>query len=149
MGRFLRESRDALEAAVQQRTAELVEANRALQHEVLERRAAEEALRHSELSLRQSEARYASILNTQQTLVSRSDASGRITYVNAAHSRTFGSKVGDSLFAKVHPDDIAPTTQAMEVLSRPPFTTVGQRCEVNGRGGRSVAGGRDPRRGRH
>ena len=129
----LRESRDALEAAVQQRTAELVEANRALQHEVLERRAAEEALRQSELSLRQSEARYASILNTQQTLVSRSDASGRITYVNAAHARTFGSKVGDSLFAKVHPDDIGPTTRAMEALSRTPFTTtLEQRCEVNG-----------------
>jgi PAS domain S-box-containing protein len=129
----LRESRDALEARVLQRTAELLEANRALQHEVIERRAAEEALRHSELSLRQSEARYASILNTQQTLVSRSDASGKITYVNAAHSRTFGSKVGDSLFAKVHPDDIAPTTRAMEVLARPPYTcTLEQRCEVDG-----------------
>ena len=131
--RVLLESRDALEARVRQRTAELLDANSALQHEVLERRAAEEALRKSELSLRQSEARYASILNTQQTLVSRSDASGRITYVNAAHSRTFGSKVGDSLFAKVHPDDIAPTTRAMEALARPPFTTtLEQRCEVDG-----------------
>jgi len=129
----LRESRDALEARVHQRTVELLDANRAMQHEVIERRSAEEALRQSELSLRQSEARYASILNTQQTLVSRSDASGKITYVNAAHASTFGSKVGDSLFAKVHPDDIAPTTRAMEVLGRPPYTcTLEQRCEVDG-----------------
>jgi PAS domain S-box-containing protein len=129
----LRESRDALEARVQQRTAELLEANRAMQHEVMERRAAEEALRQSELSLRQSEQRYASILNTQQTLVSRSDTSGRITYVNAAHARTFGSKVGDSLLAKVHPDDIEPTSHAMEALGRPPYTcTLEQRCEVDG-----------------
>lgn len=129
----LLESRDALDARVRQRTAELLDANLALQHEVIERRAAEEALRHSGLSLRQSEARYASILNTQQTLVSRSDAAGRITYVNAAHSRTFGSKIGDSLFVKVHPDDIAPTTRAMEVLAKSPFTTtLEQRCEVDG-----------------
>ena len=129
----LRESRDALEARVHQRTVELLDANRAMQHEVIERRGAEDALRQSELSLRQSEARYASILNTQQTLVSRSDASGKITYVNAAHARTFGSKVGDSLFAKVHPDDIAPTTKAMEALSRPPYRcTLEQRCEVDG-----------------
>ena len=129
----LRESRDALEARVQQRTAELLDANRAMQHEVMERRGAEEALRLSEASLRQSEQRYASILNTQQTLVSRSDTSGRITYVNAAHARTFGSKVGDSLLAKVHPDDIEPTSRAMEVLGRPPYTcTLEQRCEVDG-----------------
>ena len=136
----LRESRDELEERVLMRTAELVEANRALQHEVLERRTAEAALqeayaslRHSESSLRQSEQRYASILNTQQTLVSRSDISGRITYVNAAHSRTFGSNVGDSLFVKVHPDDIAPTTRAMEALVRPPYTCIlEQRCEVEG-----------------
>ena len=130
---ILRESRDALEARVRQRTAELLDANRALQHEVAERRAAEDALRRSEMWLRQSEQRYASILNTQQTLVSRSDVNGHITYVNAAHARTFGSKIGDSLFAKVHPDDIGPTTRAMEALSRPPYTcTLEQRCEVDG-----------------
>ena len=102
-------------------------ANEALRREVQERKAVEERLR-------QSQARYASILNSQQTLVSRSDPQGRITYVNAAHQRTFGSKEGDSVFVNVHPDDVEATRRAMDDLVRPPFTcTLEQRCEVRGR----------------
>jgi PAS domain S-box-containing protein len=124
--RVLRESRDALEQRVRARTAELSEANESLRREVAQRRAAEEALR-------ESEQRYAGILDAQQTLVSRSDAGGRVTYVNEAHARAFGTRVGDSAFARVHPDDLAATRAAMDALKNPPYTaTLEQRCEVRG-----------------
>ena len=123
----VRDARDWLEIRVRQRTEELTQANAALLREVEERKSVEERLR-------QSQARYASILNSQQTLVSRSDPQGRITYVNAAHQRTFGSREGDSVFVNVHPDDVEATRRAMEDLPRPPFTcTLEQRCEVRGR----------------
>jgi PAS domain S-box-containing protein len=123
----VRDARDWLEVRVRQRTEELTQANAALLREVEERKSVEERLL-------QSQARYASILNSQQTLVSRSDPQGRITYVNAAHQRTFGSRVGDSVFVNVHPDDVEATLRAMEDLPRPPFTcTLEQRCEVRGR----------------
>jgi PAS domain S-box-containing protein len=123
----VRDARDWLEVRVHQRTEELTHANVALLREVEERKSVEERLR-------QSQARYASILNSQQTLVSRSDPQGRITYVNAAHQRSFGSREGDSVFVNVHPDDVEATRRAMEDLARPPFTcTLEQRCEVRGR----------------
>ncbi len=123
----VREARDWLELRVRQRTEELTAANAALLREVDERKSVEERLR-------QIQARYASILNSQQTLVSRSDPQGRITYVNAAHQRTFGSREGDNVFVNVHPDDVESTRRAMEDLPRPPFTcTLEQRCEVRGR----------------
>ena len=123
----VREARDWLEIRVRQRTEELTQANAALLREVEQRKAVEERLR-------QSQARYASILNSQQTLVSRSDPKGRITYVNAAHRQSFGTREGDSVFVNVHPDDKEATRRAMEDLSRPPFTcTLEQRCEVRGR----------------
>ena len=124
----LREARDWLETRVKQRTEELTRANEALQTEVRDRKAVEE-------SLLQSQARYASILNSQQTLVSRSDPQGRITYVNAAHQRAFGSKVGDSVFVNVHGEDVEATQKAMDDLVRAPFNcTLEQRCELGGAG---------------
>lgn len=122
----LREARTWLEVRVRQRTEELERANITLRREIEERKKAEE-------DLRQSQARYASILNSQQTLVARSDMQGRITYVNAAHQRMFGSHVGDSVMARVHPDDLAATEHAMAELHRPPYAcTLEQRCEVRG-----------------
>jgi PAS domain S-box-containing protein len=123
----LRDARDWLEFRVEERTRELQRANRALQHEVDGRRRIEE-------ELRQSQARYASILNSQQTLIARSDMHGRTTYVNAAHQRMFGSQVGDSVYFKVHPDDVEATRRAMEDLARPPHTcALEQRVEVAGK----------------
>jgi PAS domain S-box-containing protein len=117
---------EALEVRVRQRTDEIAAANEALRREIEERKAVED-------ELRQNQQRYASILNSQQTLISRSDPEGRITYVNAAHQRAFGSKVGDSVLAKVHPEDVEATRRAIEDLTRPPYTfTLEQRCEVRG-----------------
>lgn len=122
----LRDAKDWLEFRVQERTDELRQANESLVREIERRNAIEE-------DLRQSQARYASILNSQQTLIARSDLRGRITYVNAAHQRTFGSKVGDAVFIKVHPDDVAETERAMADLAKPPYyCSVEQRCEVRG-----------------
>lgn len=122
----LRDARDWLEFRVGERTDELKRANDALRREVDERKDVAE-------DLRQSQARYASILNSQQTLIARSDMQGRITYVNAAHQRTFGSKVGDSVFVMVHKDDVEPTQKAMATLAQPPYMcTLTQRCQVRG-----------------
>ena len=53
--RVLQQARDTLEETVQQRTAELVDANAALKIEIAERRAAEEELRRSETLLAQGQ----------------------------------------------------------------------------------------------
>jgi signal transduction histidine kinase len=53
--RVLQQARDTLEETVQQRTAELVDANAALTNEIAERRAAEEELRRSETLLAQGQ----------------------------------------------------------------------------------------------
>ena len=53
--RVLQQARDTLEETVQQRTAELLDANAALMNEIAERRAAEEELRRSETLLAQGQ----------------------------------------------------------------------------------------------
>ena len=131
----LRDARDWLEFRVGERTTEFELANESLRREIEERKKIEE-------ELRQSQARYASILNSQRTLIARSDMRGRITYVNAAHQRMFGSNVGDNVFVKVHPDDAEATNRAMEALSRPPHVcTLEQRCMVGAPGSPGGDGG--------
>lgn len=70
--------------------------------EVTRQRAAERALRESEL-------RYRAIVDDQTEMVSRSDVMGRLTFVNAAFARQFGvdaeAVLGVSVLDFVHPDD--------------------------------------------
>ncbi|HPA21242.1 MAG TPA: PAS domain S-box protein [Verrucomicrobiae bacterium] len=70
--------------------------------EITRQRAAERALRESEL-------RYRAMVDDQTEMVSRSDVLGRITFVNRAFSRKFGvdagSVVGADILDFVYPDD--------------------------------------------
>lgn len=70
--------------------------------EVTRQRAAERALKESEL-------RYRAIVDDQMEMVSRSDQLGRLTFVNAAFARQFGvdadDVVGESVLDFVHAED--------------------------------------------
>lgn len=78
---------NALEARVQERTAELIATNRRLQQEIAERQQVEQALQ-------KSEARYRSlandVLDTSRVGVFILDAKFRVVWVNQAAARYFG-----------------------------------------------------------
>jgi PAS domain S-box-containing protein len=76
----LAQSRDELEARVEERTHELRRANEQLKAEIAERKAMEDALR-------KSEERYRAILEDQQELICRYLPDGRLSYVNEAYAR--------------------------------------------------------------
>lgn len=80
--------------------------------------------RRLEDSLRQSEARYRGILESQSDLVVRVDCEGRFTFVNDAYCRTFGKTkaelLGTAFMPLVHEEDLAATLTAMKSLDTPP-----------------------------
>ncbi len=73
---MLRTAREGLEEKVSQRTAELTEANLALESEIAERKAAGEALRRSE-------QRWATTLSSIGDAVIATDKTGRVAFLNA------------------------------------------------------------------
>jgi len=77
----LRESRDALERRVQERTAELARANAILQADIAERERAEQALRDSE-------ALYHSLVESLPLNIFRKDREGRFTFGNQLFCET-------------------------------------------------------------
>ncbi len=98
----LRKAHKELEQRVNERTAELVEANEQLNREIEDRKQAEEALR-------ESEKRYREIVEGTDDLITRLDSEARFTYVNHVAERIFGITVekciGMSAFDPIHPDD--------------------------------------------
>ena len=79
----LRKAHDELETRVEERTAELTQANEILRREIAERKQAEEALRESDLWMR-------SIFSSLDEAVLVVTPDRRIANVNAAAERTFG-----------------------------------------------------------
>ncbi len=101
----LRQARDELETRVQERTAELVEANEMLQAEINERRRVEEELRSSEERFRQ----LAENINEVFWMSDRSE--NQILYVSPAYERVWG-RPREHLYQRpasfldgVHPED--------------------------------------------
>lgn len=81
------------------------------------------AQRQADEALRQSEARYRGLVESQQDLVFRFDLSERVTFANDAYCATFGLRREDLLgrgLTHLHPDDRDPTTAAISRLLAPP-----------------------------
>ena len=115
--RDLWEASQALEDRVQARTQELASAGAALAVEFEEHRKAEEALR-------QSEARFRSLVQNATDVVLILNPHGTIRYVSPSYQRVLGGKaeerIGASAFANIHPDDVPKAQQAFEALMKDP-----------------------------
>jgi PAS domain S-box-containing protein len=88
---------DELDRRVAERTAELAAANDELRKEIIERKLAEERLRHEEKELQRSEAHKAAILDSSPDCVVAIDHEGRITEFNPAAEQIFGYRRNDVL----------------------------------------------------
>jgi two-component system sensor histidine kinase/response regulator len=98
----LREARNELEMRVEQRTAELAEANANLQRQVEERQRAEEALRESEEHFR-------SLVQYSSDIVTVLNPEGTVRYASPSIERILGYEpkemLGTDAFQYVHPED--------------------------------------------
>lgn len=79
----LRSAHDLLERRVEERTLDLIESNKDLQMQILERRQAEEALRISE-------RRFRSLIETIPHCIQEIDRDGTITFANPSHKNMYG-----------------------------------------------------------
>ena len=86
-----------LDRRVAERTAELAATNQELRKEVVERKLAEERLRHEEQELKRSEVHKAAILDSSPDCVIAIDHEGRITEFNPSAEQTFGHRRSDVL----------------------------------------------------
>ena len=86
-----------LDRRVAERTAELAATNEELRKEIVERKLAEERLRHEEQELKRSESHKAAILDSSPDCVVAIDHEGRITEFNPAAEQTFGHRRSDVL----------------------------------------------------
>lgn len=91
----LKTARTQLEKRVAERTAELLESNKELELEILERRQAEE-------NLRKSEKRFRSLVETIPHCIQEIDDRGIITFANPSHRKVYGYNeqdlVGKSMY---------------------------------------------------
>jgi PAS domain S-box-containing protein len=86
----LQKAHDELEMRVEQRTAELRQANTLLQGEIDQRRRAEEALR-------ESEAKYRDVVENANSIILQMDTQGNITFFNRFAQEFFGYSEGEIL----------------------------------------------------
>jgi PAS domain S-box-containing protein len=86
--RALDQARDQLEKRVRDRTTDLIDTNKELQMEVLERRQATS-------DLRESEKRLSNLVETIPHGIQEVDRKGNITYANSAHAKIYGCRAGD------------------------------------------------------
>ncbi|MEJ2158593.1 MAG: PAS domain S-box protein [Desulfobacteraceae bacterium] len=95
MDRALRDHHDLLEQRIRERTHELIESNKELQMEIMERRIAE-------TNLSESEKRFRTLVDTIPHGIQEIDPDGTITFANPAHAQIYGCEsnelVGTSIF---------------------------------------------------
>ncbi|MDY7020503.1 MAG: PAS domain S-box protein, partial [Cyanobacteriota bacterium] len=98
----LQVARDSLEQQVQQRTAQLQQANLSLQAEITERK-------RVEARLRESEQRYATLAAAVPVGIFRTDVMGNCIYVNNHYCQISGlsseAALGDGWQRRLHPND--------------------------------------------
>ena len=86
----LHHARDQLEKRIQERTMDLIDANKELQMEILERKQATS-------DLRESERRLGNLVETIPHGIQEVDPSGVITYANSAYAKIYGCSTSDLL----------------------------------------------------
>ncbi len=78
-----------------------------------------------EETLRESEARYRGLVESQQDLIFRVDPAGCFTFVNDAYCQKFGRQchelIGQDSFATVHQDDLPALFEVVQTIERPPY----------------------------
>lgn len=125
-------SHDELETIVAQRTAALKQANRDLLAEIIQRR-------QIELSLRESEFLYRTLIETIPQGIKEIDITGTITFANSTLHRILGYPEGEIVGKKIF--DLAPESERlavseyfnMVVKDRPPLTPYqGKNLKKNG-----------------
>lgn len=109
-----------LEEQVEERTAELMEANKQLKLEIVDRRVTEDALS-------ESEERYRTVLEANPDPVVVYDMEGKVIYFNPAFTGVFGWTLEECVDKKMDffvPEDAWPETKAMidKVLSGESFS---------------------------
>ena len=97
----LKKAHNELERRVQERTAELAEANQWLQREVEERKAVE-------ADLRESEEKYKTLVETSPDAVILADLTGHATFVSSRFLEIYGAETADEVMGKTAWDNIAP-----------------------------------------
>jgi len=95
MDRALHDAHEMLERRIRERTEDLINANKDLQMEIMERRMAE-------ANLRQSEMRFRTLIETIPHGIQEIDPNGVIIFANPAHANIYGCEseelVGKSIF---------------------------------------------------
>ncbi|MBI5954827.1 MAG: PAS domain S-box protein [Chloroflexi bacterium] len=78
----------------------------------------------AEEKIKLSEARYRSLVETQSDLISRSDLSGNLSFVNDAYCRTFGVRreqaPGNNFISTVFSEDVPKILNVLEAIKHPP-----------------------------
>jgi len=117
----LDEHRRHLEKMVAERTAELKETNKQLQHEITERR-------QIELVLRESEKYFRSLIENSQEVIVVLNSDGSIIYESpsAKNVTKYSPKdrQGRSIFELIHPDDLPRLVRLFEEMKASPGATI-------------------------
>ncbi|MCI0473359.1 MAG: PAS domain S-box protein [Ignavibacteria bacterium] len=86
------------------------------------------------IALRESEARYKGIVETQYDLIMRLDLKGNLTFVNQRMcevlGKTYDEAIGMNFLENIHPDDVNYVMEQFANIMTPPYRTSG---EVRGR----------------
>jgi PAS domain S-box-containing protein len=97
----LQKARDELERRVEERTAELMEANERLRHEIEGRKRIEDALR-------QSEEKYRTLVEMSPDAVIMTDLQGHVTYASRQALEMYGCQQADDMLGRDPLDFFAP-----------------------------------------
>jgi PAS domain S-box-containing protein len=113
----LRQAYKELERRVEERTAELVEANARLRHEAAERQRAAEALRRSEEHFRL-------LIENTLDIIILLNGDGTVRYQSPSAERVLGytpeEGIGQSGFAFIHPDDLPHVIETFAAMLQQP-----------------------------
>ncbi|MEE8470803.1 MAG: PAS domain S-box protein [Dehalococcoidia bacterium] len=117
----LKKAKEELEARVEQRTAELAEANSRLQAEIVERQRAEEALGHQQHYFR-------SLIENSADAFVVVAADGSEAYSSPSTPNVLGydpdEREGGTIFDNLHPDDVSTVGTAFTSLMQEPGGTI-------------------------